>query len=109
MVDSSIVPLTLLIEDVHFLGDLIGIDHVEVQSVVLLEPESPRCGPVIVGSDRDDLLNGNPVLLHTAQTQDVHLEIASVGIELHLQHEVLRVHARFDEEWDQAEKLGLVL
>lgn len=109
MVNSSIVPLALLVKYIHLLGNLIGIDHVKVECVVLLEPESPRSAPVVIGGDGDDLLNGDPVLLHTAESQHMHLQVASVGIELHLQHEMLSVHARLDEEWNQAEELCFVL
>ena len=48
MVYTSLVPLSELVENEHLLGDVISVDHIEVDAVVLLEETSPLCGPIVI-------------------------------------------------------------
>ena len=41
MMDPGVVPLTVLAEDKHLLGHMVGIDHVKVDDGVLLEEAGP--------------------------------------------------------------------
>ena len=47
--------------------------------------------------------------MHTAHSQDVHLQVASLGIELHAQNKGLVDEARLDEEGNQREEFGTVV
>ncbi len=89
VIEALVAPLPILVENVHLLGDVIGVDHVQVDALILLEEELPRGAPVVVGGDGDDLLHGDIELVHTAHSQDVHVEVAGLGVKLHAQHEGL--------------------
>ena len=89
MIESLIAPLTILVEHIHLLGDVIGVNHVQVNALILLEEELPRGAPVVVRGDWDDLLHGDIELVHTAHSQDMHVKVACLGIKLHAQHEGL--------------------
>ena len=41
VVDTIVMPFTTFIEQVHLLAVNIGVDHVQVQALVLLEERSP--------------------------------------------------------------------
>ena len=89
VVDTLIVPLAQLIEDIHLLCNVVSIDHVKIKHVVLLEPYHPRGAPVIIGSDGNYLLYWDPVLIDAPHSEDMKLQVASVREELHLEHEML--------------------
>ena len=67
MMDPGVVPLTVLAKDVHLLGDMIGIDHFEVDNRILLEEAGPRCTPIVVRGDGDELLQGDEQFVHTSE------------------------------------------
>ena len=68
MMNPGVVPLAVLAEDEHLLGDMVGVDHVEVDDRVLLEEAGPGCAPVVVGGDGDELLQGQEQFVHASET-----------------------------------------
>ena len=65
VVDTFVLPFTLLVKDVHFFGQLIGIDHFEVEAIMLLEEALPLGAPIVSGCHWYDLLDWNIDLLYT--------------------------------------------
>ena len=71
MVNSFILPRAILVKEVHLLGNLVGVDHVEIEALVLLEPEEGGGAPVVVWGDRDHVLDWHVDLLDTVQGECV--------------------------------------
>ena len=89
MMNPGVVPLAVLAEDEHFLGDMVGINHVEVDEGVLLEEAGPGCAPIVVGGDGDELLKWQEQFVDASETQHVQLKVAGLREELQLHHVVL--------------------
>ncbi len=109
VIDTLVVPLAVFVEHEHLLGHVVRVDHVQVDALVLLEEKGPRGAPVVVGCDGDHLLHWDVELVHAAHPQDVHVQVASLGVKLHAQHKGLVDEARLDEEGNQREEFGTVL
>ena len=88
--DPGIVPLAILSEYKHFFGDMVGVDHIEVDNCILLKETGPCGAPVVVGGNGDQLLYWNPQLMHSTKTQDVQLEVSGLSKKLHFQNIELR-------------------
>ena len=71
MVDSLVLPLSGLVEQIHFFGGLVGINHVQVQACVLLHPAEPRGGPVVVLCDGDHCVDWKIYLLNAVKLKGV--------------------------------------
>ena len=41
MINTGIMPLTVFAKDIHLLGDMIGIDHIQIDNGILLEEDGP--------------------------------------------------------------------
>ena len=91
VVDAIIMPLTTFIEQVHLFAVNIGVDHVQVKALVLLEERSKgERAPVIILRDRDHLFHWNVNGLNTAEFQCVKSQKFGLRVELHPQNEALR-------------------
>ena len=71
VVDTFVIPFTGLVEEVHFFGQLIGIDHFEIKTIMLLHKEFPLSAPIIGGCHWYDLLDWNIDLLHTVESESM--------------------------------------
>ena len=110
VVDTIIMPFTTLIEHVHLFGVYIGIDHVQVQALVLLEEGPPRGrAPVIVLRDRDNLVHWYEDGLNTAEFECVKPEESGIRVELHSQDKAFVGKARLDQEGDERVDLSFVV
>ena len=107
VVNSVIMPLTAFVEDIHLLGVLVGIDHVKVQALILLEEGAPRCStPVVVLGDWKDLVNWHIVGINTAEGESVELQQFCLRIQLHTNNKVLGSESTLNEEGKERETLG---
>ena len=121
MPDAGLMPLAVLAEEEHLLGDVVRVDHVQVDHRVLLEETRPRGAPVVVRGDRDKLANGDPQFVHAGKAQDVKLQVGGCREELCFQNVELRretLHKQdkpdlstysLNKEGDHTEELGTVL
>ena len=72
VVNSFIVPVTHLVEDVHVFSDDVSVDHVEVKNLVLLGPAFPGRAPVIVFGHGNHALDRHVGGLYTAHAEALH-------------------------------------
>ena len=101
VVDALIVPFAMLVKNVHLLGVSVRVNHIQVQVGVLLAPEAPRGGPVVVLRDRNHIGDGNLNCMQAAHVEDVHLDDFGVGVELHLSHQALMCEVGLHQERKQ--------
>ena len=91
MVDAIVMPFTAFIEHIHLFGVNIGVDHVQVQALVLLEEWSPGGrAPVVILSDWDNRLHWNVYGLDTVEFQCVKSEKFGFWVQLHPQDKAFR-------------------
>ena len=110
VVDAIVMPFTTFIEHVHLLAVNIGVDHVQVQALMLLEERSPRGrAPIVVPRDWDHLVHWNVNGLNTAEFQCVESQELGFRIELHSQDKAFRSKCRFDQEWEHGVYFGFVV
>ena len=103
MINTLIFPLTLLIEEIHLFSDMVSIDHVKVESLVLLEVESSLSCEVIIGSHRDPLSDWDSDLIHSSNFEHVKSELSALGKQLHFQYEMLgESFLHYSEYYNQA-------
>ena len=117
MVDAFVVPLALLVEQIHLLAGHVRVDHVQVQRVVLLAEAFPRGRVVVILRDGYEVLNWNVDLLNAAQLQRVELQVLGLREDLEAEHEPFgreslqasgaAVTYAFDVEGHEREELGL--
>ena len=98
VVHALILPLAVLIEDEHFLGDMVRVDHVQVEAVMLLHKAKPRGAPVVVLSDGHDVIDWKVDLLHTVHAQRVEAQVLGLGEQLKTQHKLLGREGRLNLE-----------
>lgn len=68
MVDALVVPLAILVEQEHLLRVRVGINHVQVEALMLLEEWTPRgSAPVVVLGDGNDLVDRHIRRLHAVK------------------------------------------
>ena len=105
MVDAIIVPLTILVKQVHRLGVLVCVDHVEIKALVLFEKELPRGAPVVIFRNWNQILDWYVGCREASKSELLHFEQLSLGVELHLHDEGLWRESALSEERYQREKL----
>ena len=99
MVDSLVLPLAILVKHIHLLRAWVGVDHIQVQALILLEEGTPGGrAPVVVLGDWDDLVHGHIQSLHSAELQSIELKKLSFWIQLHPKDEALISEASLEEE-----------
>ena len=93
VVDALVIPLAALVEQVHLLRVHVGVNHVEVEAVVLLAEAFPRGRVVVVLCDRNELLDRHIDLGDAAELQRVELQEIGVREELETEHKPLSLEA----------------
>ena len=108
MVDSLIMPGSLLVKNEHLFVDSVSIDHIKIKGLVLLEEgHVVRCAPVVILGHWNHLINGQSDGVDTPEAKSINLKELSLWVESHAHDEVLWSEASLDQEWDQAENLAL--
>ena len=110
MIDTLIIPFSILVKDEHFFGVAVGVDHVEVQALVLLEEWTPsRRTPIVVLRNGNHLVHRHVHSLHSAELKSIELQKTLLRIELHPQDKALVSHARLNQERNETVHFGLMI
>ena len=74
VIDAVVVPLAVFVKQEHLFRSLVSVDHVEVQTLVLLRPEPPRSAPVVVLGDGEEICHWHIGLIDALKAERVHGE-----------------------------------
>lgn len=92
------MPFASLVKDIHFLSYHVGIDHVEINAVVLFEEYLPLGTPVVVSGNRDDFLYRNIHFEDSSHAEDMHLKVFGLREQFHFENKVLSDHLALNKE-----------
>ena len=109
MVHSIIIPLPFFVEEEHFFGCFMSVNHVKVKALVLFHEHSPRSAPVVILCDWDHLTNWNVHSLYTVEPEHIHWKILGIWVKLHAENEALAGYVTFEKEWNHWEDFCFVV
>ena len=107
MVDTFIIPFSSLVEDVHFFGQMVGVDHIKVEAIMLFHKAFPLSAPIVCGCHRYNLLNWNIDLHHAKESESMKSEELGFWEHFHFKDELFICEISLNLEWNKRVEFSL--